>query len=334
VTDLQTGASGITGISPALSVAQRAGGMALSVYRGPGYEVYAVDSASVLAGTAVRAPPVAQSPAVLPPRDRVPSEILAMLARADSGLPRDTAFVTQAYRPRFSLDYVSQPSLAVGVSSFGTFVGGGVGLYWSDMLGNRELVTALQINGGFKDISALVGYQNTRRRWNWGVVAQQVPFYAGAYGAAIDTMFGDLVYIDFVGWYRNYAWDEARCWAVPKPDAWQRALLEEGAHLTDRMRETARPGVPIGAWVGETIDYFGKRRFGKALSIVGHGVGLEVVENPWFEREVTMPLAPGMVLCLESGFVVRGKAFVRVEREIVIEQRGARFLGRFRSRLW
>ena len=145
---------------------------------------------------------------------------------------------------------------------------------------------------------------------------------------------GDLVYIDFVGWYRNYAWDEARCWAVPKPDAWQRALLEEGAHLTDRMRETARPGVPIGAWVGETIDYFGKRRFGKALSIVGHGVGLEVVENPWFEREVTTPLAPGMVLCLESGFVVRGKAFVRVEREIVIEQRGARFLGRFRSRLW
>ena len=145
---------------------------------------------------------------------------------------------------------------------------------------------------------------------------------------------GDLVYIDFVGWYRNYVWDEARCWAVPKPDAWQRALLEEGAHLTDRMRETARPGVPIGAWVGETIDYFGKRRFGKALSIVGHGVGLEVVENPWFEREVTMPLAPGMVLCLESGFVVRGKAFVRVEREIVIEQRGARFLGRFRSRLW
>ncbi len=145
---------------------------------------------------------------------------------------------------------------------------------------------------------------------------------------------GDLVYIDFVGWYKNYVWDEARCWAVPKPDAWQRALLEEGAHLTDRMRETARPGLPIGEWVGETIDYFQKRSFGKALSIVGHGVGMEVVENPWFEREVTMPLAPGMVLCLESGFVVKGRAFVRVEREIVIEERGARFLGRFRSRLW
>jgi Xaa-Pro aminopeptidase len=145
---------------------------------------------------------------------------------------------------------------------------------------------------------------------------------------------GDMVYIDFVGWYRNYVWDEARCWAVPRPSAWQRALLEEGARLTDRMRETARPGTPVGEWVRETVEHFRARRFGQALSIVGHGVGLEVVENPWFEREVTTPLTPGMVLCLESGFVIPGKALVRVEREIVIEPHGARFLGRFRSRLW
>jgi Xaa-Pro aminopeptidase len=145
---------------------------------------------------------------------------------------------------------------------------------------------------------------------------------------------GDMVYIDLVGWYRNYVFDEARCWAVPKPDSWQRALLDEGAYLTDYMRETARPGTPVGVWVGETIDYFRQRRFGDALSIVGHGVGLEVVENPWFERAVTEPLTAGMTLCLESGFVVRDRAFVRVEREVVVERSGTRFLGRFRSRLW
>ncbi len=145
---------------------------------------------------------------------------------------------------------------------------------------------------------------------------------------------GDLVYLDLVGWYKNYVFDEARTWAVPKPDRWQRALLEEGVHITERMRETARPGRTVGAWVQETIDYFRPRAFGDALSIVGHGVGLEVVENPWFEPDVTLALAPGMVLCLESGFVIPSKALVRVEKEIVIEQGGARFLGRFRSRLW
>jgi len=100
------------------------------------------------------------------------------------------------------------------------------------------------------------------------------------------------------------------------------------------MRDTVEIGRPIGSWVTETIEYFRRRPFGEALSIVGHGVGLEVVENPWFEREEPMPLTPGMVLCLESGFVVPGRALVRIEKEIVVEERGARFLGKFRSRLW
>ena len=145
---------------------------------------------------------------------------------------------------------------------------------------------------------------------------------------------GDLIYIDLVGWHKNYVFDEARCWVVPEPDAWQRSLLEEGLHLTERMRDTVEIGRPVGSWVTETIEYFRKRPFGQELSIVGHGVGLEVVENPWFEREESMPLTPGMVLCLESGFVVPGRALVRIEKEIVVEERGARFLGRFRSRLW
>jgi len=146
---------------------------------------------------------------------------------------------------------------------------------------------------------------------------------------------GDLVYFDLVGWYKNYVFDESRTWAVPKPDAWQRSFLEEGLHITERMRETAKPGMTIGAWVQETIDYFRPRAFGTALSIVGHGVGLEVVENPWFLPEVATPLTPGMVLCLESGFVIEDKAaLVRIEKEIVIERSGARFLGRFDGRLW
>lgn len=145
---------------------------------------------------------------------------------------------------------------------------------------------------------------------------------------------GDMVFFDMVGWYKNYAFDELRCWTVSKPTLRQRSLLEEASHLTERMCETAQPGKPVGAWVQETKEYFRGRPFGDALSMVGHGIGLEVVENPWFESQVTMPLIPGMVLCLESGFVIPGKAHVRIEKEIVIEKNGARFLGKFPPRLW
>ncbi len=215
ITNLRTGASGVTGISPALSIARQAGRMALSVYEASGYDIYVVDSAPVLGGTAVLGALAARNPALLPPQDRLPSEVLALFARPDSGLAPDTAVAVVPYQPRFSLDYVAQPYLAVGVSSFGTFVGGGAALYWSDMLGNRNLVTAVQINGGFKDISALVAYQNTRRRWNWGVVAQQVPFYAGAYGAGFDTVAGQPAYVEQVDLMRQTYRDLAVLTAYP-----------------------------------------------------------------------------------------------------------------------
>ncbi len=198
VTNLYTGVSGITSLSPALSVAQQTGRLVFSAYQGAGYSLYAVDSAPALAGGPVAEPPAAPSAALLPPQDRLPSDVVTLLAQADTGLPADTAFPIVRYRAGLSLDYVAQPYLAAGADRFGTFVGGGVGLYWSDMLGNRNLVTMLQVNGGFKDVSALVAYQNTRRRWNWGLAAQQVPYYSGFYGANTATIGGEPALVEQV----------------------------------------------------------------------------------------------------------------------------------------
>ena len=38
----------------------------------------------------------------------------------------------KAYHPKLSLDFIAQPSLAVAADRFGTYVGGGATLYWSD----------------------------------------------------------------------------------------------------------------------------------------------------------------------------------------------------------
>jgi hypothetical protein len=56
------------------------------------------------------------------------------------------------------------------------------------MLGNHSLVTALQVNGGFQDVSALVAYQNLTHRWNWAIIAQQIPYYTGGYGLNYDAI--------------------------------------------------------------------------------------------------------------------------------------------------
>jgi hypothetical protein len=181
VTNLYTGVSGITGLSPALSVAARTGEMAMSVYEQDVNSIFLVDRPEVLAGGPV-APPFEgiEDPALLPPTYRLTDDVASLLANAFYGLPRDTAaYPSDPYRMKFALDYIGQPSLAVGVDSYGTYIAGGASLFWSDMLGNHNLATALQVQGGFKDISALVGYSNLTNRLNWSVTLQQIPYLTG-----------------------------------------------------------------------------------------------------------------------------------------------------------
>ncbi len=120
-------------------------------------------------------------PGILPPANRVGDEVMALIENPFFGLPRDTNFVNADYKPGLGLDYVSQPSLVIGVDRFGTYIGGGASLFWSDMLGGHKLATMFQINGGVKDISAAVAYTNLNRRLNWGVTLQQTSYSTGGF---------------------------------------------------------------------------------------------------------------------------------------------------------
>jgi Tol biopolymer transport system component len=195
VTNLFTGASGITETSPALTVAEQDGRMVYSVFRTNGYELYGIDDAVTLAGAP--APPVAtQVAAVLPPRERANAELAQLLLDPDTGLPANTEFAVEPYHPKLALTYIGQPSLIAGSSDFGTYLGGGASLYFSDELGNHNLVTGLQINGSFKDLSALLGYQNMSHRLNWGAVFQQVPYATGAFAQGLATFGGQTVVVE------------------------------------------------------------------------------------------------------------------------------------------
>jgi WD40 repeat protein len=195
VTNLFTGVSGITETSPAISIASRSGRLAYSVFRSNGYEIDAIDAPEMLAGQPV--PPAAEMvAAVLPPRSRESATLSSLLADKQTGLPPDTTFPSQPYRPGLALTAVGQPSLAAGSSEFGTYVGGGVSLYWSDELGNRNLITGLQVNGGLKDITGVVAYQNMGHRLNWGAVIQQVPYLSGDFASGITDVNGQPTYVE------------------------------------------------------------------------------------------------------------------------------------------
>jgi Tol biopolymer transport system component len=200
VTDVFTGISGITETSPALSVAQRSGRLMYSVFRSNGYDLYAIEAPASVAtqpATAYRSyGQAATTAAELPPLQRKDETLAGLLQDPTRGLPAAQAeFAVKPYSPGLSLTYIGQPSLAVGSTQFGTFIGGGASLYFSDLLGNHNLVTGLNVQGSLKDVNALVGYQNLTHRLNWGAIAQQTPYLTGSFVEGTGTVDGQTALV-------------------------------------------------------------------------------------------------------------------------------------------
>jgi Tol biopolymer transport system component len=180
VTQLATGISGITKLSPALSVASQSGRLLFSVFENSGTNIYGLDPDQARGQPVERTMPQVARAALLPPGDAYGSGmVFDYLADATGGLPDERQFPTRDYRSRLGLDFIGPPTFGVGVSEFGTGMAGGVSFYFSDMLGDNQVGAVLQANGTFRDVGAQAQYLNAARRWNWGAVAGHIPYLTG-----------------------------------------------------------------------------------------------------------------------------------------------------------
>jgi WD40 repeat protein len=200
ITNISTGISGITATSPALSAAAKADRLVVSGYEKDNYRIYALESAQVLEGrAAVDMPRVLGT---LPPVERRSADVARLVENPGFGLPRVPEFPVNDYKPSLGLNYVTQPSFGVGMDRFGTYGGGGVAFFWSDMLGDHNLVSAIQIdsslsrNFSLKDTSALLGYTNLKNRWNWGASIEQVPYISGGISQGLQNIDGQTVIVE------------------------------------------------------------------------------------------------------------------------------------------
>ncbi len=180
VTNLYTGISGITDLSPAISVAQETGRVVFSGYQDSYYTVYSIDDAKTLEGQSFLAQ-FERNPAILPPRAEPEGALLGLLKNPLFGLPKDTNFAVSNYKPKLALDYLSPPSIALGVDRYGTYGAGGISAYWSDMLGYHTVVTTAFTGSRIIDTSGVLAYLNNKGRFNWGTAAQRIvypyPYY-------------------------------------------------------------------------------------------------------------------------------------------------------------
>jgi Tol biopolymer transport system component len=196
----------ITNLYTALTVAHDIGRLAYSAYDSGRFSIFYIDNAEALQGNAAIAQFGGKLLSVLPPRDQPSGALLGLLKNPLFGLPEQVEFPESSYKPKLTLDYVAPPQIGVGVDRFGTYTGGGVGLFWTDMLGYHTLGTIVQSSSRLKDLTGIVNYQNSRRRLNWGGAIGRVPYVVGGYTASLGEVGGEMAIIEqeYLFWQINY----------------------------------------------------------------------------------------------------------------------------------
>ncbi|TMR97053.1 M24 family metallopeptidase [Nonomuraea basaltis] len=134
---------------------------------------------------------------------------------------------------------------------------------------------------------------------------------------------GDLVTMDFGARYGGYHADMTRTVSLGTPAAWQRELYDLVAEAQRAGRHALAPGAEAkdvdaaARSVIEDAGHGGHFRHG-----LGHGVGLEIHEEPFLGPSRTGRLKDRVPITVEPGIYLPGRGGVRIEDTLVTREGG------------
>lgn len=138
---------------------------------------------------------------------------------------------------------------------------------------------------------------------------------------------GDTIIIDIGATLNGYKSDVTRVVHLGEPSSELRTVYDTVLEANRRGREAAKAGVRAcdvdhaarsvieEAWYG---PYFVHR--------TGHGLGMDVHEEPWISADSTTVLQPGMVFSVEPGIYLPGRFGMRIEDIVAVTEGECRCL--------
>jgi Xaa-Pro aminopeptidase len=149
------------------------------------------------------------------------------------------------------------------------------------------------------------------------------------HGVASDRILGhnEFVKLDFGAYYKGYCSDITRTVVLGKPTDQHREIY--GIVLEAQLACLAglKPGITGKAGDALARDVIARYGYGEAFGhSTGHGLGMEVHENPRLSKMEETILEPGMVVTVEPGIYLPGFGGVRIEDDVVLTESGIRIL--------
>ncbi|MCP4578681.1 MAG: aminopeptidase P family protein [Deltaproteobacteria bacterium] len=149
-------------------------------------------------------------------------------------------------------------------------------------------------------------------------------------------MSNEPILIDLGFVYNGYHMDETRMFAMGSMPQKAFDASMAAMEIHDEILETAKPGIPINTLfetsvkkakdLGYAETYLGPP--GYKVSFVGHGIGLDLVEQPIISPKNHQPLQPGMTLAIEPKINFINEFGVGIESVFTITETGCRVITR------
>jgi Xaa-Pro dipeptidase len=155
------------------------------------------------------------------------------------------------------------------------------------------------------------------------------------YGAG-DRKFkeGDSIVIDFGGLCGGYCSDMTRTVFVGKASEEYKNVYAVVKEAQERAVKSVKPGIKasqVDAAARRCIEESGYGEY--FIHRTGHGIGMEVHEEPYITDSSDLILEPGMVFSIEPGIYLPGKFGVRIEDLVMVTETGVENLNKFKKEL-
>ena len=182
------------------------------------------------------------------------------------------------------------------------------------------------------DIAAEIGYRMRRKGASgesFEAIVAAGPRSALPHARPTDRRIGknELVVLDLGAILRRYCSDLTRTVYVGKAPArirqWYHAVLDAQAAAKDALRSGVKCGA-IDSAARNLLQHKGLGRY--FVHSTGHGIGLEIHEDPRIARDQKQLLETGNIVTLEPGVYVEGVGGIRIEDDALVTPRGAEIL--------
>ncbi|KAA6326705.1 Aminopeptidase YpdF [termite gut metagenome] len=150
----------------------------------------------------------------------------------------------------------------------------------------------------------------------------------GANGSLLEE--GRSVMVDMGGNFNGYITDMSRVYSIGKLDEKAYAAHQLCLDVQERLVSMVKPGVACETLYNTAIELVTEAGFAdyfmgtdQKAKFIGHGIGLEINENPIIAPNIKQELETGMVFALEPKIVLPGIGPVGIENSWIVTSTGA-----------